>query len=446
MNKSKVISILIFLSLIFALAGGFLVLKQGWLSIDNNKIETLSFWKLIPGLSGFNGEMTYLVLFQNNLELRPSGGYLGSFGILRVNKAKISSFEVHDTNIFDGFGSIQTEPPYPIKEYLKVTNWQMRDSNWSPDFSIAAQQVESFYHLQGGQEYFDAIIGVNATVLPELLKLTGPVYLEEFDKTFEAKNALYELEYEVEKGYVERGIDPGERKTALKVLMKKILKQLSEKSFLEQTRLKDLALKELNEKNIVLFLKNEEAQKIISNLGWSGEVDKFYENDYLMIVEANLASRKSNAFIKREVEYFIDLTTERPEVNLKIKYTHEGGEKNWFNDDYRAYLRIYLPDGAWLLETKGQDNETIFSEELNKTVFNNYIEIPSGQEKIIKYKYSLPTSLADKQKTDYRILVQKQIGVENISFNLILKGIDQKTYIKNQIIEKDWEGIISFKK
>jgi len=161
------------------------------------------------------------LLFQNNLELRPSGGYLGNFGILKVKNGQVVSLEIHDTNIFDGFGRIKTEPPQPIKDYLKIDNWQMRDANWSPDFPTSAQQAEYFYKLQGGQEEFDGIIGINAALLPDLLKLTGPVYLEKFDKRFESKDVLEQLEYEIEKGYVERGIEPGERKTIFKALVKK---------------------------------------------------------------------------------------------------------------------------------------------------------------------------------------------------------------------------------
>ena len=51
-----------------------------------------------------------------------------------------------------------------------------------------------------------------------------------------------------------------------------------------------------------------------------------------------------------------------------------------------------------------------------------------------------------KHEKEYKILIQKQIGVESIPFNITLKGMNQKTYIKNKIIEKDWEGIISFEK
>ncbi|MBU2068079.1 hypothetical protein KKE13_00640, partial [Patescibacteria group bacterium] len=157
--------------------------------------------------------------------------------------------------------------------------------------------------------------------------------------------------------------------------------------------------------------------------------------DYLMINEANLSARKSNAFIKRSVDYQIDLTKERPEVTLKIEYDHQGKQIDWFSTDYQAYLRVYVPHGSTSDQMESFD-------ELGKTVFGNLIKVPTGQKMVIEFKYSLPEKI--KQDERYNILVQKQIGVESLPFKLILKDINQKTYIKEEIIENDWEGIISF--
>jgi len=85
--------------------------------------------------------------------------------------------------------------------------------------TLKSQQnkLSIFYELQGGQEKFDGIIAINATILPDLLELTGPVYLEEFDKEFKSEDVLFQLEYEVEKNYVQRNIESGERKRYLKL-------------------------------------------------------------------------------------------------------------------------------------------------------------------------------------------------------------------------------------
>ena len=47
-------------------------------------------------------------------------------------------------------------PPEPLKKYLRVPSWYMRDSNWSPDFAVSAMNVEKFYRLEGGKEALDS--------------------------------------------------------------------------------------------------------------------------------------------------------------------------------------------------------------------------------------------------------------------------------------------------
>ncbi|MEA3293175.1 MAG: hypothetical protein U9P88_01785, partial [Patescibacteria group bacterium] len=238
------------------------------------------------------------------------------------------------------------------------------------------------------------------------------------------------LEYEVEKGYIERGIEAGERKTVFKALVKKTLEKSMEGSLWQKEDLKNLIISELNEKNILLFFKNSGEQEIINKLGWSGQVDQSYQGDYLMIVEANLGGGKSNAFIEREIEYFVDLSKDIPVANLKIKYTHSNVKKDWFNDDYRAYLRIYVPNESWLLASSGMENETEFLDEFGKTVFGNWIVIPAGETKTVEFSYLLPNRFKD--ETDYQILVQKQPGINNLHLNLMIKGLKG-----NNIIEKE---------
>ena len=441
MKESKTIKILITVSLILFVFGFVMAFKGGWFgglnwqkmaggifSLNlNNDEENITFWKAFSEIAGFKEEKNYLILFQNNLELRPSGGYLGNFGILKIKNGKVKNFGIHNTNIFDGFGKERTDPPMPIKKYLGVDNWQMRDSNWSPDFAIAAQKAESFYHLQGGQENFDAVIGINASVLPVLIKdYTGPIYLKEFNKNFNYENALYDLEYEVEKGYVQRGFSVGERKKMFKVLVKNVVGELAQGGFFEKAELKDILINELNKKNIQLFFKNQKIQKWVEKNNWGGRIKKTKPNkDYLMLVEANLGAKKSNYFIEREVEYFVDYSKKRPVVSLKIKYIHSNPNKDWFNDDYRAYLRVYTPKGSWLLESSGVNDETMFLDEFNKTVFGNWIKVPAGSRKIVEFNYLLPEKLSKQNKEDdldYELIIQKQSGMDNeLDINFFLK-------------------------
>jgi len=96
-------------------------------------------------------EKVFLILFQNNLELRPGGGFIGSFGILKVKDGSVIDFAIHDTGNFDGRIPATILPPYPMKETLHIDSWKLRDSNYSPDFLINAKQAEQFYHMGNGQ-------------------------------------------------------------------------------------------------------------------------------------------------------------------------------------------------------------------------------------------------------------------------------------------------------
>ncbi len=452
-SESKLTKITIFFSILLAIIGTFVFIRGGWINQESSlanifnisekaeeKFNQLSILKILPDLVGLKGEKTYLLLFQNNLELRPSGGYLGNFGILKMGNGQPKKLEIHDTNIFDGFSNAAIEPPQPLKTYLKIDNWQLRDSNWSPDFKVSAIKAEKLYHLQGGEEEFDGIIAINASVLPDLLEITGPVRLEEFNKTFESEDILYQLEYEVEKGYAQRGIEPGERKTIFKSLVKKIFNQLTGENLLAKNNFIDFALEKLDNKDILLYFKNENAQDVISKQQWDGQIEKNNQGDYLMLVEANLGGKKSNYFIKREAQYTVDLSQKKPVGRLKIQYTHEGKNKDWFSDNYLFYLRIYTPSGSWLTETSGFKPDLSFSDDLGKKVFGQWMTIPVGQTKEFKFVYHLPKEIKEE---NYQLLVQKQSGIEELPIKIIIIKPNKEEVIKEIIVSNNWQGEIA---
>jgi len=430
------------------IGGGFMFFKKGWTDkniIANIANQSVSLGQLIWQGAGFDKEKTYLLLFQNNLEIRPSGGYIGNFGILKVKNGQKTFFESYDTTVFDWNNKNQTEPPLPIKKYLKVSNWQMRDSNWSADFPTSAKQAEYFYHLQGGIEQFDGIIAINADFLPALLKWTGPIYLKKYNKTFDSKNVLYGLEYEVEKGYVEKNIDISQRKAAFKELLGLALDKISKNNIWQLNSLKDLVLSQLDQKNIILNFDDENLQNQISKLKWDGQISKDYPDDYLMLIEANLGGRKSNYFMERSIEYFVDLDKEKPQAKLLITFKHNGKQNDWFNYNYLCYLQVYAPDSSWLEQASiagmSVKDQTVFSFDFGKKVFGQWIETATAKEQTIEFVYDLPEKF--KNLSEYKILIQKQSGIDQILIKIhIIK--DSRDYFKETIITKDWQGAIKF--
>lgn len=377
-------------------------------------------------------EKTFLVLFQNNMELRPGGGYIGAFGILKIKNGKVEEIQTHDLSNFDARIPSTIEPPYPMKETLRIDSWKLRDSNWSPDFSENAKKAEYFYQLGEGQEKFDGLVAINSNVLNSFLKITGPISIPGYSGTYDNENAILSLEYQVEKGYAEQGIKQGDRKSIMNELAKVIVEKISTSSNSQKLELAKIILADLNNKDIQLYFKNQDLENKAKEALWAGEVRQNWEKDYLMAVDANLASYKSDYYIKRSFDYTIDLSGEVPTANLKITYIHTGKVKDWMTKDYQTYLRIYAPKDAWLINSNGI-GQVKFGEEFGKKYFGTLFTVPLNQTKTVEFVYTLK----DLNVTNYDLLIQKQSGINELpgKITVIDKNGEKKSYdvkVKNE--------------
>ena len=378
-------------------------------------------------------EKIFLVLFQNNLEIRPGGGFIGSFGILKVKDKQVVSFGIHDTGNFDGRIPAIIEPPYPMKETLRIKSWKFRDSNYSPDFKINAEKAQKFYYMGAGEEEFDGIIAITANVLTSFLKITGPIEIEGYPGIYDSDNAIIALEHQVEKGYAQQGIEKGERKSVMSELGEEIIKRISNFNNSQKLKLVQIIVDDLNRKDIQLYFKKSELQKIVENIGWAGRVDENWEQDYLMAVDANLGAYKSDYYVERSIDYSINLNQEKPEAILRITYNHTARQKDWMTRDYLTYLRIYVPENSWLNEYENL-GEPRFGNELGKKYFGFLVDVPLGQSKTIELRYNLPENLTE----NYNLLIQKQAGINDtpVKIDIKLKNGAEENY--DIILNKDF--------
>lgn len=379
-------------------------------------------------------EKTFMILFQNNMELRPGGGFIGAFGILKIKNGKVIEFQSHDLSNFDGRIKDVIAPPYPMGETLRINAWGLRDSNFSPDFSENAKKAEYFYHLGEGQENFDGIVAINTDVLNSFLKITGPITLPDYSGTFTSENAVLNLEYQVEKGYVEQGIEKGERKTIMNELANALIEKVFTLNNSQKIDLAKVILEDLNNKNIQLYFKNQDLENQARNSLWAGEINSIWKGDYLMMIDANLASYKSDYYIDRSFDYTIDLSGEIPTANLKITYTHRGKVQDWMTKDYQTYLRVYAPKDAWLQNISDFKNIK-FGEEFDKKYFGTLFTVPLNQTKTVEFIYTLK----DLDTQNYDLLIQKQSGISELpgKITVIEKNGEKKSYEVK--VKNEWE-------
>jgi hypothetical protein len=355
-------------------------------------------------------ERVFMILFQNNWEIRPGGGFIGSFGILKIKNGQVADLQIHDTGNFDARVPATVPAPYPMPETLRIKSLQLRDSNFSPDFITNAKAAENFYYLGQGQEKFDGIIAVNANVLISFLKVTGPVEIPGYPGTYGDENAILALEYQVEKAFEEQGITRGDRKSVMNDLAMEILKKVQTLDNSQKIELLKIISVDLKKKDIQMNFSDPELQAEVEKINWAGEIDENWKQDYLMANDANLGAYKSDYYVKRSMDYSIDLTGENPRALLEISYEHTAKQKDWMTKDYVTYLRVYVPDGSWLVK-QNTTAKPVFGSEFGKKYFGMLVYVPLGQTRVVEMEYNLPKEM---KNLAYDLEIQKQSGINGV--------------------------------
>ncbi len=413
---------------------GTLVKLQG---VINKAIPVV---EVLPQIAGYPTEKTYLFLLQNSDEMRPTGGFIGTYGIVKVKDGEVKDFDTENIYALDGPAEkfLKVEPPPPIKKYLKVTYWFMRDSNWSPDFPTSAEKAEWFYHAERGPEQkIDAVIAVTPAFIEDIIRETGNIEMN--GEIFTPDNLMEVLQYKVEKEYYEKGIPEIRRKDIVGELAKKIFERLANLPSSRWLELLKVAEKSLTERHLLLWSKSPELQAIISREGWGGNIIDF-DGDYLMVVDANLAALKTDSVMEKKINYsFRTGGNGKLYARVDISYKNKG-TFSWKTTRYRTYTRIYVPKGSLLIRGIGMmENDKIsdptrrpgkvdVGEELGKTYFGAFISIEPGEERTLSFEYILPDKI--KNQVDggtYTLFVQKQAGTRghpltlNLSFDKKIK-------------------------
>ncbi|MCX6765963.1 MAG: DUF4012 domain-containing protein [Candidatus Moranbacteria bacterium] len=392
---------------------------------------------------GGNGPRKYLFLFQNNQEMRPTGGFIGSYGLMDINNGRIRRFFVD--GIFNPDGQLKDKivPPGPIQKISAA--WSLHDSNWWPDFPASARKAVLFYEKTGGPTV-DGVITLTPTVMQKLLEITGPIEMSDYGVTIDSVNFIEAIQQEVEIDYDKEENQP---KKILSDLAPIILDRLFNlKDWKNMSQALNVFIEGLNQKQILLYSQNEKLERLISSQGWSGEILDT-SKDYLSVINTNINGYKTDGVIEETIEHAADIQPDGSIIDtVTITRKHTGGNSQyeWWNKVNADYMRVYVPFGSKLLEAEGQtreftepplDYDTLnfrrdpdvqreeqdmdinqetgirTYEEAEKTVFANWTYVSPGETVVVKYKYLLPFRISfssDKPANSYSLLVQKQSG------------------------------------
>ena len=400
--------------------------------------------KKLPTIFGLDSEKTYLILFQNDKELRATGGFLTSYAVFKIKDGKIKIEKSED--IYDLDNSIADHPPAPreiLSYHINVNKLYIRDSNLSPDFPTSIRFFEELYKKSSKRVDYDGIIAIDTKILVDLLEIFGDtevegvVFSSRVDKRCDCPQAIYTL------------FDIVDRPTPyLRENRKGILGKLMYALFYKAIGfspskywglLVNQMMKNLEEKHILVYFVDDSLQRSIEALNYAGKIRQ-YEGDYLHINNVNFAGAKSNMFVNEKIESETDKKENFLYRKVTITFTNPYPHSDCnlergglcLNATLRNLIRIYVPKGSKLISFKGSEKKIQTYEDLEKTVFEGFLRVlPLGMAKVI-IEYQLPQNIS---LNNYSLLIQRQPGTKDQE--LLIKVAGKNVY--KGFLNKDLE-------
>ena len=394
--------------------------------------EAVPLTQLLPALAGYPQESEFLVILQNNDELRPTGGFIGTYGVMNIKDGKPGNITTEDVYHLDMpcIGKLTATPPEPIKKYMKVEYWWLRDANFSPDFPTSAKQVESMFMAESecaGKPAIKptAVIAINPGLISDLLSLVGPITVD--GTTYDSNNFQPLLQYTVEVAYVDKNISSWDRKEVINAVVSELKKRLMSLPTKRLPEVLNIIHENVAKRNLQIYFDNNTQEQVATGLNVTGEI-KNSNSDYLMVVDTNLAAFKSDSVMKKNISYQVNNKSSKIDATVKLTYKHEGGY-DWRTTRYRDYTRIYAPLGSQIINNGGLDDFTATDDiALGKTVFGFFWTVEPGTEKTISISYYLPETVT---KNNYGLYFQKQSGSRLNNFKFI-----------NNVTTTNWSGTL----
>lgn len=407
--------------------------------------DAVEYTSFLENLLGSNGVKKYIVLFQNNSELRPTGGFPGTYAVVTFKDGRLAGILIDDVYNLDGQLKENIIPPKPLQHI--TPNWGMRDANWFIDFSVSAQKTMEFFKKEAGYEV-DGVITMSPRMISDILKVVGPIEMPEYGYAVSDENFLSTIQAEVE--YGDNRIQP---KRVVVDMAPKLLEKIYSSDPGQWLNIFNVFVSGLDKKDILMYFRDLNLEQFVAKKGFGGLV-KNADKDYLMFTLTNIKGSKTDRVTDNAIKLNSKFGTlnSKPAIIHKLTITrqHNGGSSKYgfYNKQNPAYARVLVPEGSELLSISGnsdpgykplisysgagfRQDDNLFKfesgfnlngekgvsayRESGKTGFAFWFITDPGQSKTVELEYAVPLNYG---ADSYGIYIQKQPGLEvkNLEF------------------------------
>lgn len=399
----------------------------------------------VRDLLGMNGARTYLVLLQNNQELRPTGGFISAVGQITVENGELRELTFVDSYDFFQENLEYGPAPKAMQQYMNVQLFLLRDANWSPDLPTTAKLAQGLYTQQTGIPVA-GVIAADLHAAELLIDALGPLQLPGVAEPVTADNLLPQIvqlwerpagtELELEQGASDEWWL--QRKSFVAALAQAAQQRL-QAGDVSYVKLLSRLHQGLRERSIQVWLAEPLLAAQLRLLGWDGGLYPAPEADFVALVDTNMGFNKVDAVLERSLSYTVAWPDgpEQPALaTATITYTHpitipnytctnkpEYGESYNFLIErcYYDYVRLYTPAGSQLESIDGVEPDSVVTQrgENRTQYFAGYFVLPVGQQHIVTFRYRLPATLTPET---YQLLLRRQAGTKPLPLTLTVNG------------------------
>jgi len=247
-----------------------------------------------PTLAGTDGPKKYLVAFQNSAEARGTGGILGAFAIIELNKGSFSVLRTGSNAVLYSLKDVPVEVPAEFTKLYGKNPAILQNSNLSPHFPYGAEIWMGLWKKQFSEQ-LDGVIAIDPSALSYVLESTGPVTLKS-GEVITSENVVSET---LQKAYKRYEKDNNARKQYLVDILNAAAAKITSGQYSKIGMVKAIK-RGLIENRILMYSRDKSAEAKLASVRLGGYLDTAPNNEFRVVVQ-NIDAGKLDYYLRKSV-------------------------------------------------------------------------------------------------------------------------------------------------
>lgn len=409
---------------------------KGIISNINNLVGPLEqILDFLPDILGLDEQKRYLILLQDDAELRGTGGWIPSYAVVGIEGGQIVELyidDIYSAQAVLSLGGNSYRTPSSMVRAFQDTRYSFPLVNWDPNLQNVLLSSEQFIYDLGKGDKLDGIITFDLTALQRLLGQWNGIEVPGESELITSDN-LYPKIFE---GGTPDGPNSSRKSIFLTDLFDSVTTKLFSSNFEGYKSISDVLAQSLKEKHLQVTFKNSNAQAYVDSQQWDGNLDSEFLTTPINI-DWNWGANKANLYIKKNHTLTVNIEDEETiSYTYQIAIENSSTKEEYPQGEYINYIRVFLPYSAKITGIKGlEENRYDIYEESGCKVAGGWFNIPIKTTSTFEIEYQIsshdfgPDFFLRESDTRYELdlNIYKQPGSKKDAYNLSV------------IYPEDWE-------